>query len=60
MSDLCSCLDVQCNNFMTLEVSLNENYINNFIYVFLTFFYDFTVGKNGKFSDMFFLIEFMI
>ena len=45
MSDLCSCLDVQCNNFMTLEVSLNENYINNFIYVFLTFFYDFTMSE---------------
>jgi hypothetical protein len=46
---LCSCLDVQCNNFMTLEVSLNENYINNSIYdvfydifmIFLCFIYIF-------------------
>jgi hypothetical protein len=46
---------------MTLEVSLNENYINNFIYVFLTFFYDFTMSeKMENFQMFFFMIEFMI
>ena len=40
----------------TFQVSHGKNYINNFIYDFLWFFYDFTTSeKNQTFSDMFFL-----
>ena len=37
-----------------MKVILNENYINNFIYVFMFFLMISLCRKNGKFSDMFF------
>ena len=47
----------------TLIASLNDNYINNFIYDFMFFFNDFTMSKNnGTFSDILFndfMVEFM-